>query len=162
VRLVLGSLWRYCGLVMSHRLRLRHERVGSGFGLFDGRPYRIFRETTAPLPPGARTAFEVVFRLRLIGSASAPHWLFERLCILTTPFWSGFPGFGTKLWMVDPQTRGYAGIYEWAGVEAASSYLRVLLPILRLVSVRGSVDYRLHADVELSEFLASRRTGESF
>jgi hypothetical protein len=162
MRLVLGSLWRYCRLVGSHRLRLRRERVGSSFRLFDGRLYRVFRETRAPMASTAPTSFEVTFRLRLIGSARAAHWLFERLCILTTPFWSGCEGFGTKLWMVDPQSRGYAGIYEWGGVEAARSYLRVLLPILRFVSVPGSVDYRLHADTGLSDFLASRRPPDSF
>ncbi len=157
MRLVLESLRRYGALVRSDRLHLYGERVGSSFRLFDGRLYRVFRETRAPLAGSARTSFEVTFRLRLIGSARAPHWLFERLCILTTPFWSGFSGFGTKLWMVDPQTRGYAGIYEWAGVEAAKAYLGVLLPILRFVSVPGSVDYRLHGDTGLSDFLASRR-----
>jgi hypothetical protein len=157
VRLVLESLWRYGALVRGERLHLRRERVGSAFALFDGRVYRVFRETNAPLDSAERASFEVTFRLRLIGSARLPHWLFERLCILTTPFWSGFRGFGTKLWMVDPQGRAYAGIYEWGGTQAAHSYLRVLLPVLRVVSVPGSVDFRLHADTALEDFLASRR-----
>lgn len=99
---------------------------------------------------------EVCFRLRLIGSARAPHWLFQRLCIFTTPFWSGFDGFGTKLWMVDPHTCGYAGAYEWGATATARAYLDVLLPILCAVSVPGSVVYELHPAVQLDGFLRER------
>ena len=99
---------------------------------------------------------EVGFRLKLLGSAAVPHCLFQRLCILTTPFWSGFDGFGTKLWMVDPNTRSYAGIYEWRDADHARTYLRVLVPVLRAVSVHGSVFAETHADAHLAAFLSER------
>lgn len=158
-RLVLSSVVRFPLLLAGRRLRLRRERLGHGFGLCDGNLYRVFRETVRPLPSEQRTVIEVGFRLRLIRSAAGPHFLFQRLCILTTPFWSGFEGFGTKLWMVDPATRGYAGIYQWGAAADARAYLRVLLPVLRAVSVAGSVFHELHPDAELEEFLRERGRG---
>jgi hypothetical protein len=159
-RRVLASLPRYGVLVAGGALRLRRQRLGHSYRFFDGRLYRVFRETVTPLGAEQRTVVEVGFRLRLIGSAAAPHWLFQRLCILTTPFWSGFEGFGTKLWMVEPRTRDYAGIYEWGPVATAQRYLDVLLPVLRVVSVPGSVNCQLHPGAELEGFLRERSGAE--
>lgn len=159
LRLVLASLAGFPGLAVRHALRLSTERLGRSYRLCDGRSYRVFRETVRPLPDQQRAVIEVGFTLKLIGSARAPHWLFQRLCILTTPFWSGFDRFGTKLWMVEPQTRGYAGIYEWGGDLAAQAYLDVLLPVLRMMSVPGSVFCQLHPDTELAGFLRERQPG---
>lgn len=157
LRLVLESLASFPGLALHGRLRLSSERRGRSYRLCDGRYYRVFRETHRPLPDERPAVIEVGFRLKLIGSASAPHWLFQRLCILTTPFWSGFDRFGTKLWMVEPLTRSYAGIYEWGGAAKAQSYLDVLLPVLHLVSVSGSVFCTLHPGTALEDFLRERR-----
>lgn len=155
-RLVLSSAVHFPYLVVSDRLQLRHERLGDAYRLFDGRSYRVFRETTRALSDEPRTVVEVTFRLRVIRSAQAPHWLFERLCTLTTPFWSGFDGFGTKLWMVEPRSRSYAGIYEWRSPALAGAYLEVLLPVLRAVSVPGSVASEVHSDARLPAFLHGR------
>ena len=146
-----SSVGAFARLVASGELRL-----GRSYMLCDGRRYRVFRETVRRLEDEPRTVIEVGFRLRLIGAAPAPHWLFQRLCILTTPFWSGFPGFATKLWMVDPETLGYAGIYAWDSAESARDYPAVLLPVLRAVSVRGSVFAEVRPERGLEEFLRVR------
>ena len=153
---MLSSLAAFPGLVTGGQLRLGSERLERSYGLCDGRSYFVFRETLRPLPDEQRTVIEVGFRLKLIRSARMPHRLFQRVCILTTPFWSGFEGFGTKLWMVDPHTHSYAGIYEWSSVDAAHGYLDVLLPVLRAVSVQGSVFSDLHPHAELAGFLRER------
>ncbi len=155
-RLVMSSLAAFPELAIQRRLRLGREQLGRDYRLCDGHSYSVFRETVKPLPREQRTVIEVGFRLRLAGSARLPHWVFQRLCILTTPFWSGFKGFGKKLWMVDPRTRGYAGIYEWSTPAAARAYLAVLLPVLRVVSVSGSVFSELHPGTELDAFLRER------
>jgi hypothetical protein len=72
-RRVLASFVRYAGLAAGGELRLRKQRLGHSYRLFDGRHYRVFRETVTPLAGEQRTAIEVGFRLRLIGSAAAPH-----------------------------------------------------------------------------------------
>lgn len=157
-RLVLRSLRSFLRLARRHELRLAAGRLGDGYRLFDGRVYRVFRETVREPAAAERGAsvIEVCFRLRFAGSSRVAHALFQRACILTTPFWSGFAGFATKLWMVEPQTGAYAGIYQWGEPATARAYLAVLLPVLRVVSVRGSVAYELHPDTRLAEFLVSR------
>jgi hypothetical protein len=152
-QLVLSSLAVFPGLVVHRKLRLGSERLGRSYRLRDHHSYRVFRETVKPLPDPRGTVIEVGFRLKLIRSASVPHWMFQGLCILTTPFWSGCDGFGTKLWMVDPRTSSYAGIYEWSAPASAHTYLDVLLPVLRVVSVPGSVFAEVHRDTELESFL---------
>ncbi len=155
---MLGSLARFLGLARRHELRLRTDRVGRDYRLLDQQVYRVFRETVRDPWSAERGAsvIEVCFRLRFAGSSRVGHWLFQRACILTTPFWSGFAGFATKLWMVEPETGSYAGIYQWGGPATARAYLAVLLPVLRAVSVPCSVTYELHPDARLAEFLGSR------
>jgi hypothetical protein len=157
-QLVLRSLARFGQLAAARRLRLRPGRLGVRYRLFDGRVYSVFRETTRLRSHGLTntSVIEVCFRLRGVGSWRFAHWLFQRACILTTPFWSGFDGFATKLWMVEPRTGAYAGIYEWGEPDTARAYLVVLLPVLRAVSVRGSVSCELHVGARLDEFLAGR------
>jgi hypothetical protein len=155
----MSSLVAFPGLAARHQLRLKRELLGRSYRLCDGRSYRVFRETVRPLADEQRTVIEVGFRLRFIGSTPLLHWLFQRLCILTTPFWSGFEGFGTKLWMVDPHTCSYAGVYEWSTPAAAKTYLAVLLPVLRVLSVPRSVFSQLHPAAELADFLRERQSG---
>lgn len=52
----------------------------------------------------------VGFHHRPLGVRPFPHWLFQRACVLTTPFWSGFRGFRGKLWLVNPETKTYLDI----------------------------------------------------
>jgi len=52
----------------------------------------------------------------------------------------------------------YRGLYEWDGAERADSYARALWWVLALVSVRGSIDYRVlpglrRADVTAEPYL---------
>jgi hypothetical protein len=91
--------------------------------------------------------------VRLIASLAALHWLFQRACILTTPFWSGFRGFRVKLWLVEPRRKDYLGIYEWAGRANAERYARMLLCVLRPLSTAGSVWYEIHDREPFARYL---------
>ncbi len=71
------------------------------------------------------------------------HAAFRRVCILTTPFFVGITGFRSKLWMVDPETGDFAGLYEWDNADEAREYAEGPARVLRALSVRGSVDYEL-------------------
>jgi hypothetical protein len=158
LRLILASMCRYGELVALGRLRLRRDRLRSAYRIEGHGLYEIFRETVsseANVEPDA--VLVVGFRLRAIGSHPLPHWLFQRLCILTTPFWSGFRGFGVKLWMVDPETKNYLGIYRWAGADNAQTYVELLGKILRPLSTPGSVWHELHSGQEFEAFLRERR-----
>ena len=87
------------------------------------------------MPPPAETPNVLVvgFQLKVIGAHPIPHWIFQRCCLLTTPFWSGLPGFSVKLWMVDPvietlsrhlrlaRNRQRAALCRCAGARAATA-----------------------------------------
>jgi hypothetical protein len=66
-------------------------------------------------------------------------YLFERESILNTLLFAGFPGYRVKLWMVDPDTADYAGLYLWEGRDRAQRYATYITAVLGPLSVRGSV-----------------------
>ena len=152
------SAFHFTGMAKSGALHRVGNRIGERYRIDQGGTYEIFRETVgtddATEPPGVLV---VGFRLRVIGSNPVAHWLFQRLCILTTPFWSGFRGFRVKLWMVESETKDYLGIYQWAGEEHARTYVEALVRVLRPLSTKGSVWYKQYPGEDFETFLRARR-----
>lgn len=132
---------------------MHRQRVGKPYSV-ENDVYKIFRETEKPSSTGDTVILVIGFRLKAIRSNPLFHWLFQRVCILTTPFWSGLTGFKTKLWMVDPATKNYLGIYDWRGKKEADAYISFLLPILKFFSVRGSVWAEQVVGQDFEEYLA--------
>ena len=155
-RMAIESGRRFLTLTRHQSVRRPPERLGESFRVEDGRCYQIFRETVSDAAPAHVADVLVVgFQLRVIGAFRFPHWLFQRCCLLTTPFWSGLPGFAVKLWMVDPETKRYLGIYDWRGKEDAQRYVDALVRVLEPLSTDGSVWYRLIPDCALDAYLAT-------
>jgi hypothetical protein len=152
------SAVRFTGMARAGTLHRVGNRLGERYRIDQGGTYEIFRETVGTDdvtdPPGVLV---VGFRLRLISSNPVAHWLFQRLCILTTPFWSGFRGFRVKLWMVEPETKDYLGIYQWAGEENARAYVEALVRVLRPLSAKGSVWYKQYPNEDFETFLRARK-----
>jgi hypothetical protein len=157
VRLAAWSAGRFIPLAVSRSLRLRRNRLDRAYHIDQGGTYAVFRETVSDVYPPSRPVVLVVgFRLRLIRDWALPHWLFQRACILTTPFWSGFRGFRIKLWMVDPITKNYLGIYDWEKMDQARTYLAALTRVLRPLSTPWSVFATVYPDQSLEPFLQAR------
>src|SRR5205807_4823333 len=106
-------------LLVGRRLHLRRARIGMRASLPDERTYVVFRESCCDAPPPRQPVTVAVwFHLRAIPpGARVRRWLFERLCILNTVLFAGFEGFLVKLWMVNPNTSDYAGLYAWDSAE---------------------------------------------
>ena len=123
----------------------------------DGSRSRVFRETAVR---GRRPADPVVlvvrFRLRWVGRARWAHTVFRSICAASTPAFAGFPGFVTKLWLADPWTRVYRGVYEWDGADRAEWYAARLTRVLGLVSVRGSVAHVVLEGLDRDGFVDGR------
>ena len=51
--------------------------------------------------------------------------------------------------------RGARGVYEWDGPAAAEAYARALWRVLALVSVPGSIHYRVVPGIRRSDLLAA-------
>ena len=84
------------------------------------------------------------------------HRLFRVVCIVTTPFFVGLRGFRSKLWMVDPDTGDFAGLYQWDGEGLARAYAEGLARVLSALSVEGSVSYELTPGL-VEDYLANSR-----
>jgi hypothetical protein len=155
LRAVFRSIGETVRLVTRARLRSPRERIGSEVTFPDGTRSVVFRETRARNENRRLPAVLVVeFRLRFFGSQRRLlHALFRTGCVVNTPLFAGFSGFGTKLWMADLGTGGYRGVYEWDGADLARSYAAALSRILSLVSVPGSVRYRVIPGIFLDEYL---------
>lgn len=155
--LIILSGINFINLVFNNLLHLEKGRIDSLYSIDKAGNYQVFRETVSQKQfNNPKVVFIVGFRLKIIGSNSLLHWLFQRLCILTTPFWSGFKGFHIKLWLVNPENKNYLGIYEWFGRENSQIYLNMLIPILNVVSTSGSVWFKIYPKEDLDHFLKSK------
>jgi len=125
----------------------------------DGRTYVVFRESTCDAPPPRRpVTLAVWFHLRAIPpGARVRRWLFEHLCLVNTVFFAGFDGFHVKLWMVNPSSSDYAGLYAWDSAERADRYGTYITAILRPFSKPDTVGYQVLADSTLDEYVARTR-----
>jgi len=144
-----GRLWR--------RSELRHvpDHVGWTLRFGDGSTARVYRETVSTAPRGGEPCLLVVeFRLRLLGRYGPAHAAFRAESWCNTPLFAGFPGFRSKLWLTDPDTGAYRGVYEWDGPDQAAAYADTLSRLLNAVSVDGSVRYHVEADVTPRQALA--------
>ena len=113
----------------SGRTRCHAEHVGEVLRMSDGRTYVLFRHTRKAKSGWSRTAPAAVLQPRFHLAALAPgrrhlHALFRVVCIVTTPLFVGLRGFRSKLWMVDPATGDFAGLYEWDDADPARSVRR--------------------------------------
>lgn len=152
--MAMRSLGRFFIMVLRGVLRMPENRQGLPVPVEGRGTYKVFRETLyVNGNPETPVVLVVGFRLRAVGSNPVLHYLFQRICIITTPFWCGLPGFYIKLWLVAPATSSYAGIYEWNGEKKARQYLDTLIPVLKTVSRKGSVWYTLHTSQKLEVYL---------
>lgn len=120
----------------------------------DGRPYVVFRDTSCDVERSAPSVtLAVWFHLHGVPPrARVRRWLFERESILNTLLYAGFDGYARKLWMVDPASCDYAGLYEWVGEDAAARYAHYITAVLRPLSVPGSVGFTVVPDALPDDF----------
>ncbi len=152
---------RVVTLLFQHRLHLRRDRVGAWVALPDGRRFEVFRESSCTTDAASPVLLAVWFRLRAIPpGARCRRWLFERACIVNTLLFAGCEGFLVKLWMVDPATSDYAGLYSWRTAPEAARYGRYITAILRPWCVRGSLGFEVFENLTLDGYLDASARGD--
>lgn len=166
-RAVLRCVVTTAGMLRHREVHQPVERVGLVLRFADGTTGRVYRETAVDASPVEPCILAVSFRLRLVRGRAHPAFRIESL--LNTPLFVGFPGFVSKLWLAHDERDLYRGLYEWDGPSLAESYARSLWRVLELVSVPGSIDYRVLpglrrdavlADPDLLDGYAAADTGE--
>ena len=130
------------GLLLLRRIHLPTVNRGLRVVFADTTSACVFRETVVDRPAAlAPCVLMVKFRLRAVHGRG--HALFRRESLLNTVLFAGFPGLVSKLWLAHDQRGAYRGLYEWDGPAAAETYALTLWRVLALVSVPGSIDYRV-------------------
>jgi hypothetical protein len=153
-RAVARCVRRCAVLLAQRRLRLPRTHVGLRLRFADGTTGTVYRETHVDRPaPGEPCLLVVEFRLRGVGGRWG-HAAFRAESLLNTPLFAGFPGLVSKLWVAADEHDVYRGVYEWDGAELAESYARSLWRVLALVSVPGSIHYRVVPGLRRAQVLA--------
>ncbi|RFU20386.1 hypothetical protein [Geodermatophilus marinus] len=146
-------------LLARGRVHLPDGEVGRRIRFADGTTSRVYRDTVLDRPPPADPCGLVVeFRLRAVRGARA-HRLFRAESLLNTPLFVGFPGYVSKLWLAADELGVYRGLYEWDGAARAEAYARALWRVLALVSVPGSIGYRVLPGLRRADLLAGPGRG---
>lgn len=151
-RAVAGCVGRSFVMLARRQVHLPGENVGRVLQFADGSTSRVYRETAVRAAPGEPCTLVVAFRLRLVRGRA--HRLFEAESLLNTPLFVGFPGFVSKLWCAHDNRGVYRGFYEWDGAERAHHYAASLWRVLELVSVPGSIRYKVLPGLRRDEALA--------
>jgi len=139
-------------LLARRRVHLPRGNVGMTLRFADGTAARVYRETVVDRQPTDPCTLIVSFRLRWVRGWG--HAAFRAESILNTVLFVGFRGLVSKLWMAHDAHGTYRGIYEWDGPRDAEAYARALWRVLALVSVPGSIDYRVVPGVGRDEAIA--------
>lgn len=152
---------RTAALLAARRVRQPRAWRGRVLAFADGSSAVVYRETVVDGPPPREPCVLVVrFRLRGVHGRVA-HAAFRRESLLNTPLFVGFPGFLSKLWLAHDGHDVYRGVYEWDGPAAAGAYARALWRVLALVSVRGSIGYRVLPGLRRADLFAPAAAGRT-
>ncbi|MEV0283570.1 MULTISPECIES: hypothetical protein [unclassified Kribbella] len=139
-------------LLARRRVHLPHENLDRRLTFADGSHGRVYRETVVERPVADPCVLVVTFRLR--GVRGWGHTAFRWESWLNTPLFVGFDGFVSKLWLAHDESGAYRGLYEWDGPDRAEAYARALWRILELVSVKGSIHYKVVPGLRRDELFA--------
>ena len=150
---------RTCALLARGHLHLDRTHINATAVIPQARAYTIFRESRCDVAYAeASVTLAVWFTLRFVPEgARARRWLFERESICNTLLFAGCEGYVRKLWMVDPRTSEYAGLYTWAGASSAERYGRYITSILRPLSAPGSCGHAVIDDVTVDGCISAGR-----
>jgi hypothetical protein len=140
-------------LLARRRVHLPRGRVGTRLRFADGTESTVYRETVVDRP-GVEDPCVLVVEFRLRAVRGWGHTVFRWASLLNTPLFVGFPGLVSKFWMAADEHGVYRGLYEWDGATRAESYARALWRVLALVSVPGSIHYRVVPGLRREELLA--------
>ena len=129
-------------LLAARRVHQPRTHVGQWLRFDTWSAAYVYRETVIDRPAPSDPAVLVVgFRLRVVRGRG--HDVFRLMSLLNTPLFVGFPGFVSKLWLANDEHGVYRGLYQWDGAQQAEDYARALWRVLALVSVPGTIHYRV-------------------
>jgi hypothetical protein len=141
-------------LLAARRVHQPRSHVGQWLRFDNWSAAYVYRETVIDRPAPSDPAVLVVgFRLRVVRGRG--HDVFRPVSLLNTPLFVGFPGFVSKLWLANDEHGVYRGLYQWDGAQQAEDYARALWRVLALVSVPGTIHYRVLPSLRRDDLLSN-------
>ena len=136
----LASLARYIACRLTGKVRFPGGRVGKMIS-FEGRAYEIVKEIEIVRPEAGETEAIFTVKFHLANMSPAANKIFLNLPV---PFFAGLPGFRHKLWLYDPETGDFRGLYRWQTADDAEKYANSFaVRFMKGRSVPGSVSYKI-------------------
>ena len=102
------------------RVSFPKYRVGKTIIREDGKKFRIFREIQVKAIKDQQTNPKGVFQVWF--STKVKHQQTILLSKITLLGFLGLPGFRSKLWLINDETKEFSGIYEWDRLEDTHNY----------------------------------------
>jgi len=141
--------------LLTGRLKLNKEHVGTELVDKQGRIFRIFRNILSQPPYSSPEpiVFIVSFKFaRLSHKANKVASFIPMLLI------AGFPGFIQKMYAVNDQSGYWMGMYEWKSIQHLEAYKRSF--VFRMMNKRAISSSIMMADYEntrLEDIINNRR-----
>jgi len=119
-RNMLSDFLQYHLLLIRGEIRFPDEMCGKSICCKD-RPYRVFlqvRKKGEACVPSAKVFLRITFTVKRL------NFLQKRLIpVLSIPFFTGFPGFLSKMFCINEEEKSLQGLYEWESRNAAERYI---------------------------------------
>lgn len=136
----LASLVRYVTGRATGRVRFPRHRLGQRISI-KGTDFEIVKEIEVSRPGAGKPGAAFTVKFHLSGMSPAANKIFLNLPV---PFFAGLPGFRHKLWLYDPASGDFRGLYQWQTVEEARRYAgSFAVGFMKRRSVPGSVEYEI-------------------
>ena len=145
------------GYLLRRRIHFPRDCIGEVLTMENGQGFVIFRQSIVNPSPGQLEKPGAIFRVRFHVANMSPkqNKLFS---LLPIPFFTGLPGFKSKLWTLNESNGDSQGIYEWETVQDAENYAdSFAMKFMKIRSVSGSVSYEIIPDRSMKEYLVSLR-----
>jgi len=114
----LSSLAKYVCDRLSGRVHYPGDRIGKTVKTKWSEP-EIIKQIIVDDPANGRPEAVFMVRFHLRNMSPGTNKIFLELPLR---FIAGLPGFRTKLWLFDPATGDFQGLYEWNTVQDARNY----------------------------------------
>lgn len=114
------TMLKSISLLVTGKARFPKGKIGTTITREDGQQFIVFREVVMQSEADRPATPEGVFRVWFHTKTSPQGTV--RLSYLTLFGFMGMPGFRSKLWLRNPDTGEFGGIYEWDTLEDADNY----------------------------------------
>jgi hypothetical protein len=149
-------LLRSLGRLFLGRLKYFNEYVGTTITIENGETYHIFRHIASLAHNSKEHGAVLIVRFKFARFPYAVNKFISQFPMLLI---TGFPGFQTKMYAVNPQNGYWLGMYQWRSKQALDDYKQsFVLHVMNMRAQDGSVTYREFEQCLLIDYNKDRKT----